>query len=69
MFVFGNMANPSSAVSRAAASVRGYRALEVLNVQPAIVYLKKVTLHEPEVGGHHAPAAAGAEHAEPATAH
>ena len=51
---------PPSRVARAAASPRGYRALEILNTQPAIVYLKKVTLHEPEHGGHHAPEPAGA---------
>ncbi len=68
VFVFGNIQDPDSRVARTAASVRGYRALEVLNTQPAIVYLKKVTLHEPARGGHHAaetiegvePAGAGA---------
>jgi molybdopterin-containing oxidoreductase family iron-sulfur binding subunit len=56
VFVFGDITDPNSAVSRAAASVRGYRALEVTNAQPAVVYLKKVTLQEPVAGGHHAPA-------------
>src|SRR5690606_38434065 len=65
-FVFGNIQDPNSAVAKAAASARGYRVLEVLNTQSAIVYLKKVTLHEPETGGHHA--ATEAEHA-PAEAH
>jgi molybdopterin-containing oxidoreductase family iron-sulfur binding subunit len=54
VFVFGNIADPNSQVAQAAQSVRGYRALEVVNTQPAIVYLQKVTLHEPERGGHHA---------------
>ncbi|HET7274159.1 MAG TPA: molybdopterin dinucleotide binding domain-containing protein [Longimicrobiaceae bacterium] len=52
VFVFGNIADPDSQVAQAARSSRGYRALEVLNTQPAIVYLKKVTLGEPEHGGH-----------------
>lgn len=56
VFTFGNIANPDSAVAKASASVRSYRVLDVLNVQPAVVYLKKVTLHEPAVGGHHAEA-------------
>jgi molybdopterin-containing oxidoreductase family iron-sulfur binding subunit len=56
VFVFGDITDPNSAVARAAASVRGYRALEVTNAQPAVVYLKKVTLQEPATGGHHAPA-------------
>jgi anaerobic selenocysteine-containing dehydrogenase/Fe-S-cluster-containing dehydrogenase component len=53
VFVFGNINDPESAVARAARSTRGYRSLGELNTQPAIVYLKKVTLHEPAVGGHH----------------
>ncbi|MGH7458278.1 MAG: molybdopterin dinucleotide binding domain-containing protein [Longimicrobiaceae bacterium] len=48
VFVFGNIADPESEVARSARSVRGYRVMENLNVQPAIVYLKKVTLDEPE---------------------
>jgi anaerobic selenocysteine-containing dehydrogenase/Fe-S-cluster-containing dehydrogenase component len=61
VFVFGNIADPNSAVAQAAASTRSYRVLEELNTQPAIVYLKKVTLKEPARGGHHAaPATAGA---------
>jgi Fe-S-cluster-containing dehydrogenase component len=64
VFAFGNIQDPDSKVAKAARSVRGYRALEILNTQPGIVYLKKVTLHEPEVGGHHA---AEGEHAEAAT--
>jgi len=60
VFVFGNIADPQSAVAQAAHSHRGYRALGELNTQTAIVYLSKVTLHEPRNGGHAAwPAAAG----------
>jgi anaerobic selenocysteine-containing dehydrogenase/Fe-S-cluster-containing dehydrogenase component len=68
VFVFGNIADPGSDVAQAARSVRGYRVLDLLNTQPAIVYLKKVTLEEPARGGHHA-AAAGGEHAAPAAGH
>jgi anaerobic selenocysteine-containing dehydrogenase/Fe-S-cluster-containing dehydrogenase component len=60
VFVFGNIADPNSQVAQAAASVRGYRALDEINVQPAIVYLSKVTLEEPARGGHHADATNGA---------
>jgi Fe-S-cluster-containing dehydrogenase component len=59
VFVFGNFADPNSAVSRAARTNRSYRSLDLLNVQPAIVYLQKVTLHEPARTGHEAPAGAG----------
>jgi anaerobic selenocysteine-containing dehydrogenase/Fe-S-cluster-containing dehydrogenase component len=59
VFVFGNFSDPQSTVTQAARSNRGYRALGELNTQPAIVYLKKVTLNEPENGGHE-PAAHGA---------
>jgi molybdopterin-containing oxidoreductase family iron-sulfur binding subunit len=65
VFVFGNIADPTTAVAQAARSNRGFRALGELNTQPAIVYLKKVTLHEPRNGGHDAPPAAkggGTEH-------
>ncbi|MBI4544454.1 MAG: 4Fe-4S dicluster domain-containing protein [Gemmatimonadetes bacterium] len=40
--VFGNVKDPASRVARLAASGRGYRVLEELNTQSAIVYLKKV---------------------------
>lgn len=50
VFVFGNIKDPNSAVARAAHSHRSYRTLEGLNTQPAIVYLQKVTLHEPKQG-------------------
>jgi Fe-S-cluster-containing dehydrogenase component len=59
VFVFGDMADPESAVSQAALSNRSYRTFEELNTQPAIVYLKKVTLHEPAQGGLGSHAAAG----------
>jgi anaerobic selenocysteine-containing dehydrogenase/Fe-S-cluster-containing dehydrogenase component len=49
VFVFGNIADPESEVAQVSRSNRSYRALEFTNVQPAIVYLKKVTLEEPEV--------------------
>jgi Fe-S-cluster-containing dehydrogenase component len=60
VFVFGNISDPNSAVAKAAQSVRGYRVLDEVNTQSAIVYLKKVTLQEPSNGGH--------EQAEPAQA-
>jgi molybdopterin-containing oxidoreductase family iron-sulfur binding subunit len=47
VFTFGNIRDANSAVARAATSNRGFRALEELNTQTAIVYLKKVTLHQP----------------------
>jgi anaerobic selenocysteine-containing dehydrogenase/Fe-S-cluster-containing dehydrogenase component len=60
VFVFGNMADPESAVAKAAHSHRGYRALGELNTHTAIVYLSKVTVDEPRNGGHGAwPAAMG----------
>lgn len=59
VFVFGDITDPNSAVSRAARSVRGYRVLDEINVQSSIVYLSKVTLDTPARGGHHA--APGAE--------
>ena len=65
VFVFGNIADPQSAVAQAARSNRGYRTLGELNTHTAIVYLKKVTLHEPRNGGHDAAPAAqggGTEH-------
>jgi anaerobic selenocysteine-containing dehydrogenase/Fe-S-cluster-containing dehydrogenase component len=53
VFVFGNIQDPNSAVAQAARSVRSYRTFEILNTQPAVVYLSKVTLEEPARGGHH----------------
>jgi molybdopterin-containing oxidoreductase family iron-sulfur binding subunit len=40
--VFGNIKDPNSRVARVAASGRGYRVLEHLNTQSAVVYLRKV---------------------------
>jgi anaerobic selenocysteine-containing dehydrogenase/Fe-S-cluster-containing dehydrogenase component len=62
VFSFGDITDPDSTVAQVAASNRSYRILDAFNTQPAIVYLKKVTLHEPRNGGHadHAEAPAGA---------
>jgi molybdopterin-containing oxidoreductase family iron-sulfur binding subunit len=40
--VFGDLNDPESAVSRLAASERGYHVLEGLNTAPGVTYLKKV---------------------------
>ncbi|MCI0432463.1 MAG: 4Fe-4S dicluster domain-containing protein [Gemmatimonadetes bacterium] len=40
--VFGNLKDPNSRVARLASSGRGYRVLEHLNTQSAVVYLRKV---------------------------
>jgi anaerobic selenocysteine-containing dehydrogenase/Fe-S-cluster-containing dehydrogenase component len=66
VFVFGDIKDPTSAVARAARSHRSYRTLEEVNAQPAIVYLQKVTHHEPAWGSFHAPAQAQPYTAEPA---
>jgi anaerobic selenocysteine-containing dehydrogenase/Fe-S-cluster-containing dehydrogenase component len=55
VFVFGNIKDPNSAVARAARTHRSYRTLEVTNAQPAIVYLQKVTHHEPAWGTFYGP--------------
>jgi Fe-S-cluster-containing dehydrogenase component len=52
VFVFGDIADPNSRVAKAATSNRSYRALAELNTQPAIVYLKKVTLATPANSEH-----------------
>jgi anaerobic selenocysteine-containing dehydrogenase/Fe-S-cluster-containing dehydrogenase component len=63
VFVFGDIADPNSAVAKASASNRGYRALGELNTQPAIVYLKKVTLGQPANSEEEQPAPfGGTEH-------
>ncbi|HSU15573.1 molybdopterin dinucleotide binding domain-containing protein [Longimicrobium sp.] len=54
VITFGNIRDQNSAVARAATTNRGYRALEELNTQTAIVYLKKVTLHQPRNTSHEA---------------
>jgi anaerobic selenocysteine-containing dehydrogenase/Fe-S-cluster-containing dehydrogenase component len=55
VFVFGDIKDPESAVARAARSHRSYRHFESLNFQSAIVYLQKVTHHEPEWGAFYGP--------------
>ncbi|HEY0022831.1 MAG TPA: molybdopterin dinucleotide binding domain-containing protein [Longimicrobium sp.] len=70
VYVFGNIADPNSAVAKAATTNRGYRALGELNTHPAIVYLQKVTLHTPVNGGHSAPPVAhGSTEAAPQEGH
>ena len=50
--VFGNLRDPNTRVSEVLANERTYRVLdEVVNTQPAVNYLKKVTFHEVS-GGH-----------------
>ena len=50
--VFGNIRDPNSRVSEVVANERTYRVLdELINTQPAVNYLKKVTFHEVS-GGH-----------------
>jgi len=51
--VFGNIRDPNSRVARAVHGERTYRALDALiNTQPGVNYLKKVTFHHSESGGH-----------------
>ena len=51
--VFGDVRDPSSRVSQVLQSERTYRVLDALiNTQPAVNYLKKVTFHEVASGGH-----------------
>ena len=51
--VFGNIRDENSRVSQVVSSERTYRVLdEILNTQPAVHYLKKVTFHEVATGGH-----------------
>jgi len=50
---FGNIRDPASEVARATKNERGYRVLdELINTQPAVTYLKKVTFHEVDSGEH-----------------
>lgn len=50
--VFGNIRDPESRVSEVVANERTYKVLdELINTQPAVNYLKKVTFHEVS-GGH-----------------
>ncbi|NJD11274.1 MAG: 4Fe-4S dicluster domain-containing protein [Gemmatimonadetes bacterium] len=53
--VFGNAKDPNSRLRRIMESGRSYRVLEPLNTQPAITYLKRVSLGE-------APASSSGEH-------
>ena len=51
--VFGNIRDPNSRVARVASNERTYRVLdEIINTQPAVNYLKKVTFHEVASGEH-----------------
>jgi len=51
--VFGNIRDPNSRVARAVHGERTYRALDAfINTQPGVNYLKKVTFHHSESGGH-----------------
>jgi molybdopterin-containing oxidoreductase family iron-sulfur binding subunit len=51
--VFGNIRDPESRVAQVSAGSRTYRVMnELLNTQPAVSYLKKVTLHEVDGGEH-----------------
>jgi hypothetical protein len=51
--VFGDIRDSHSRVAQATQNERGYRVLDALiNTQPAVTYLKKVTHHEIESGEH-----------------
>jgi anaerobic selenocysteine-containing dehydrogenase/Fe-S-cluster-containing dehydrogenase component len=51
--VFGNIRDPNARVTQVVASERTYRVLdELINTQPAVNYLKKVTFHEVASGEH-----------------
>jgi molybdopterin-containing oxidoreductase family iron-sulfur binding subunit len=51
--VFGDIRDPESRVARLTRDERSYRVLdELINTQPAVTYLKKVTFHEVESGDH-----------------
>jgi len=51
--VFGNIRDTSSRVAQAVASERTYRVLDALiNTQPAVSYLEKVTFHEVAAAAH-----------------
>ena len=51
--VFGNIRDPESRVAQAVASERTYRVLDALiNTQPAVNYLEKVTFHEVAAAEH-----------------
>jgi molybdopterin-containing oxidoreductase family iron-sulfur binding subunit len=51
--VFGNIRDPSSRVAELSESERTYRVLDdLINTQPGVVYLRKVTFHQVESGAH-----------------
>ena len=51
--VFGNIRDSDSRVAQASRDERAYRVLdELINTQPAVSYLKKVTFHEVDSGAH-----------------
>jgi Fe-S-cluster-containing dehydrogenase component len=51
--VFGNIRDTRSRVAQSVESARVYRVLdELINTQPAVSYLKKVTFHDVESGEH-----------------
>ena len=51
--VFGNIRDPNARVTQVVASERTYRVLDALiNTQPAVNYLRKVTFHEVAAGEH-----------------
>jgi molybdopterin-containing oxidoreductase family iron-sulfur binding subunit len=51
--VFGNIRDPNARVTQIISSERTYRALdELINTQPAVHYLKKVTFHDVASGEH-----------------
>jgi anaerobic selenocysteine-containing dehydrogenase/Fe-S-cluster-containing dehydrogenase component len=51
--VFGNIRDPNARVTQLVESERTYRVLDVLiNTQPAVSYLQKVTFHEVSSGAH-----------------
>jgi molybdopterin-containing oxidoreductase family iron-sulfur binding subunit len=50
---FGNLNDPTSRVARLAASPRGYRVLEELNVKPSVTYLGLVRNRPPEEAKQH----------------
>ena len=51
--IFGNIRDPISRVAQSAQNERAYRVLdEMINTQPAVSYLKKVTFHDVESGEH-----------------
>jgi molybdopterin-containing oxidoreductase family iron-sulfur binding subunit len=51
--VFGNIRDPNARVTQLVESERTYRVLDaIVNTQPAVNYLKKVTFHEVSSGAH-----------------